>query len=171
MMTLKSRQRLPYRKNCEAYLLYKGDQVLARDTGKGYLEFPGGGFDLYETPKQAVAREVFEETGAVVEDFKKIGVLHFDWGPSWAKTEKQKQRYKEFRGEEMHLFTGRVKRLTKPKGCPITNELGWKGKRMMPIDSAIDFINTQRPFPKTMRKYYSKQINILRSLRKRLLDH
>lgn len=38
------RDHLPFRKNCEWYLVF-GDEVVVRDTGKGYLEFPGGGVD------------------------------------------------------------------------------------------------------------------------------
>ena len=161
-MVSKSREKLPYRKNCESYIIHKG-KILARDSGKGYIEFPGGGFDKHESAKDAVTREIFEETGAVIKDIKKIGVLHFDWGPRWAKTEKQKSRYKEFRGEEMHLFKGKVKKLTKPKGCPVTKEAGWKGKRFMAIDDALKIINAQRPFPKSQKEYYTKQIDVLRT--------
>jgi 8-oxo-dGTP pyrophosphatase MutT (NUDIX family) len=53
------RSKLPYRKNCEGYFLYKGSYVIANDTGKGYLEFPGGGVDENEEPETALLREAF----------------------------------------------------------------------------------------------------------------
>lgn len=57
------RSKLPYRKNCEGYLICKDGKVVVRDTGKGYLEFPGGGVDENEKPEEALKREAFAEAG------------------------------------------------------------------------------------------------------------
>lgn len=101
------RSRLPYRKNCEVYV-FKDSKVLAKKR-KGYLQFPGGGVDEGEDPKAAVIRETREETGVALTNVCSIAVIRFDWSPSWAQTEKQKRRYNQFRGEEMHLFTADIK--------------------------------------------------------------
>jgi len=50
------RSKLPYRKNCEGYLVCKDGKVVVRDTGKGYLEFPGGGVDENEKSEETLKR-------------------------------------------------------------------------------------------------------------------
>jgi len=158
------RYKLPYRKNCEAYLICKDGKIVTRDTGNGYLEFPGGGVDENEKPEEALKREAFEEAGVILEgELKKIKVLYFLWGKDWAKTEKQKQRYKQFKGEEMHFFTGKVKDLVVPKGDP--KEIGWIGERTMRIDEAIKKINSFKPFPQEMKEYYNFQIQTLENFK------
>src|SRR3989338_9996102 len=100
------RKNLPFRKNCEGYFINKEGKILARIHEDGYLLFPGGGFDE-EKPEDALIREVYEETGAVVDKkLQYLGCLHFIWGKDWAKSKKQKERYKQYQGEEMHFFFG-----------------------------------------------------------------
>jgi 8-oxo-dGTP pyrophosphatase MutT (NUDIX family) len=61
------RTELPYRLNCEGYFVYEGKYVIARDTGLGYLEFPGGGVESGSIT-ECMRRETLEETGAVHEN-------------------------------------------------------------------------------------------------------
>lgn len=147
---------LPYRRNCEAYLRYKHEYVVARNIDRVYLEFPGGGIKKDETPEKAILREIQEETGAVVKQIRKIGIIRFDWHPHWAITKKQKRRYAHYRGEEMHLFEGEVKLF--PKAYPTE----WKGNKMISISRAIECVESQRPFPMEMCKYYQTQLNQLK---------
>ncbi len=157
------RKNLPYRKNCEGYFLYKNKYIVAKDTRKGYVVFPGGGVDSKENPKEALIRESMEEAGIVCDNIiKKIGVLRFDWGPDWAKTRKQKKRYSKFRGEEMHFFVGTVKGFVKPKGDPSD---AWKGKKYLLITDAIRLIEKTKPFDKEIEKYRIKQLKTLYSLK------
>lgn len=159
-----NRDSLPFRKNCEGYFLF-GNEIVALNTGKGYIEFPGGGVDEGEEPAEALIREAFEEAGVIIEgELNKIGVLHFIWGPDWAKTEKQRARYLKFKGEEMHLFSGNVKKMVEPKGDE--HESGWKGKRTMKIKEVIDFIKGGMPFPEDIRKYREMQLKALEDIRK-----
>ncbi len=157
------RKNLPYRKNCEGYFLYRRDQVLATDTGKGFVLFPGGGVDPGETPEEALKREAFEETGVIFDGgLQKIGMIHFDWSPGWAKTEKQRRRYHKYRGEEMHFFIGKVKKLVEPQGDP---EDAWSGRKMMSIDRAKTQINQRKPFDRSIEGYRMMQLKGLEKLK------
>jgi|SRR3989344_777935 len=155
------RGKLPFRKTCEGYFLYENKFVIARDTRKGYIEFPGGGVDDGENSEEALIREDYEEAGVIVEDeLKEIGVLRFLWREDWARTDKQKERYKKYNGEEMHFFIGKVKKVVDTKGNDI--EEGWKGKKFMEIDEAIRFIESQRPFDESLREYREFQLMALK---------
>ena len=157
-----NRSTLPYRKNCEGYLI-SNNKILARDSDQGYLIFPGGGIDNNETPEEALQREALEETGAIVEtNLIKLGVIRYDWSAQWAKTAKQKERYKEYRGEEMHFFVGKVKRLV----APSSREDGWLGERLMPIERAIALINASRPFRSDVQEYREMQLKCLTQIQK-----
>ena len=137
-----------------------GDKVLAQDTGNGYILFPGGGINEKELPEEGVLRETFEETGAIIKNLTKIGVIYFDWRDDWAKTEKQKLRYNKFRGEEMHLFVGEIERFEKPSGDP---EDEWKGDLLSEIVNILKKLESNRPFPKQMEEYHTKQIEIMKN--------
>lgn len=153
---------LPYRKNCEGYLLDGKGNIVARDTGKGYIEFLGGGVNENETPEQALIRESREEIGVIIKgNLKKLGVLHFLWGKNWAKTKKQKERYRKFKGEEMHFFIGEVKRID----ISLKKEDSWDGNNLIPIKNVIKSIERNKPFPKNMRKYYDFQLKFLKKIK------
>ena len=158
---MKDRTKLPYRKNCEGYFFYKG-KVLAQDTGKGYVLFPGGGIDEEESPEDAVLRETFEETGAVIKNLKKVGKICFEWGQDWAKTEKQKERYEIFRGEEMHLFSGEVEELQNAPGDITNDDPGWEGEVLTLIEEVVDMINSTNPFSEDMLEYRKAQLDSLK---------
>ena len=50
--------------------------VVVQDLSKKYV-VPGGRLEKGETPKDAMQREVLEETGWTVAGFRQIGVLHY----------------------------------------------------------------------------------------------
>ena len=152
------RNLLPYRKNCEAYLRYRNKYVVARDTGRGYLEFPGGGIRKGETPARAIHREIKEEIGVVAQRLNEIGVIRFDWHSDWATTQKQKRRYTQYRGEEMHLFEGVVSTFSKDYPAE------WRGNKTMPLLKAIECIKSNQPFPPERWEYYQTQLHWLRKM-------
>ncbi|MGV8162147.1 MAG: NUDIX hydrolase [Candidatus Nanoarchaeia archaeon] len=160
-MTL-NRKKLPYRKNCEGYFLYKNKYIIAKDTRKGYILFPGGGIDEGESPRDALLRESLEEAGIICKaKLKKVKILYFDWEPTWAKTAKQKSRYNKFRGEEMHFFIGVADKLVKPKGDPTD---AWRGKKYLLIKDVIKLIENEKPFSKEIKKYRMIQLKYLHQL-------
>lgn len=157
-----TRSHLPFRKNCEGYFLSNCGRALVRDTGKGYLVFPGGGVDEDEDIKVAVQRETFEETGARVDNIKKVAVVRFIWDENWAKNDKQKKRYEEFQGEEMHLFVGKIQGFEEVDN---PEEDYWQGEKLMEIDDAIELIKNEHPFRESMKEYRECQIKFLKELR------
>ena len=162
------RDSLPFRQNCEGYFVDDKGQILAQDSGQKHIIFPGGGIDENENSEQGLLREAFEETGVIIDGkLKKFGVIHIVWGDNWAKTEKQKKRYAKYRGDEMHFFVGKIKRLEKPRGDPENpNEDDvWKGERLMPIKKVIKIIEKCKPFPKYNEEYYNLQLKFLRELK------
>ncbi len=157
---------LPYRKNCEGYFLTKDGEILAKDTRKGYLVFPGGGIDEGEHADTAVVRETFEETGAIIElPVKKLGVVHFIWDKNWIKTEKQKRRFKKFKGEEMYFFFGTIKEFKENKE---QQEDYWEGEKLMPLLKAIQIIEKSKPFSKDIKIYREAQLRFLRKIAEKL---
>lgn len=66
-------QSLPHRQRIAAYaLLQRGDEVLltrmsSRTRIPGRWTLPGGGIDHGEDPREALVREVYEETGLTIE--------------------------------------------------------------------------------------------------------
>lgn len=160
-----NRQNLPYRKNCEGYFLYKNDLVLARDTKIGYIEFPGGGVDKEETPKQAVIRETFEETGAKLSQVKLVDKLYIDWDKNWAKSEKQKKRYKIYRGEEMYFFVGKVTNISEPEGDLKNDDPAWQANPLMQIEDVLENIKKEICTSGSLEKYHQNQLYYVSKLK------
>lgn len=157
-----NRENLPYRLNCEGYFLYGDNLVLVKNTGLGYLEFPGGGVE--GDIAQGMLRETLEETGAAIADLREVDAMFFDWGPDWPKTEKQKARYKQYRGEEMHMFIGRVVELGTPLGDPEHGDAGWEGKIFMTIPEVVLAIDSFKPFSPEMAIFHERQLEIVKTL-------
>ncbi len=153
---------LPYRRNCEGYFITEKDKILAKDTHKGYLVFPGGGIDGGEHADTAVVRETFEETGAIVElPIQKLGVIRFIWDKNWIKTEKQKRRFEKFKGEEMYFFFGIIKEFKENKE---QHEDFWDGEKLMPISKAIQIIEGSKPFSGNIKVYREAQLRFLNQI-------
>ena len=164
------RENLAFRKNCEGYFIDDNGMILAQNSGKGYIIFPGGGINRNETPEEGLLRETFEETGVIIKrKLKKLGVIHIIWGENWAKTDKQKRRYKKYKGDEMHFFFCKINKLEKPRGDPENpNEDDvWMRERFIPIARVIEIIEKCKPFPKDDEKYYNAQLKFLKKLMRR----
>ena len=146
-----------FRKNCEGYFIDNNGNILAYN--KGMIIFPGGGIEEGELPDKAIIREAYEETGAIIEKVVKLGVCKIKWGSNWAKTEKQKERYKEFQGDEMHFFKGIIKRFD----ANVSEEEDfWKGKKLMPIKDVIKIIenyNNQKEYRNLQLKFLKEILN------------
>ena len=159
------RHKLPFRLNCEGYFIKDG-KVLAKDSGKGFLMFPGGGVDEGEDVQKAMIRETFEETGAIVENVNALGDIKFIWGADWAKTVKQKKRYEQFQGDEMFFFSGVIKEFDESEGIEEAEEDAWNGEKLMTITEAIEFIENSRPFDEDVKEYREAQLKFLNDLLK-----
>ena len=151
---------MPFRKNCEGYFFDKKKNILAKQINE-ILVFPGGGVDDNESPLRALIRETFEETGAIVRNLKKLEELKFVWGKTWAKTEKQKKRYKKFYGEDMSFFVGEIDRFEEPKK---KEEDFWEGEKLVPIKKAIELLESKKPFDEEIREYREIQLKFLKKL-------
>ena len=136
--------------------------ILVRDTGLGYLEFPGGGVE--GSVESSMLRETLEETGAIIAELQRFDTMFFDWGPDWPKTEKQRSRYTQFRGEEMNMFIGRVVELGTPLGDPEHGDAGWEGNKFMTISEVTAIMDSFRPFPAETAKFHDRQLEIVKSL-------
>ena len=155
-----NRNNLPFRINCEGYFLDGKSNILAKESN-GLILFPGGGIDENEEIKKAMIRETNEETGAVVKNIKKLGVIKMIWGPNWAKTEKQKARYKIFQGDEMHFFIGDIDYFKDPE---IKEEDFWDGDKLMNIKEVIKKIEEKAPFDENIKDYRETQLKFLRGI-------
>lgn len=154
------RSKLRFRKNCEGYFVDKRSNILAKKMC-GFLAFPGGGVGETESEMSAVIRETFEETGATVKNVKKVHELKFIWGPDWAKTDKQKERYNQFKGENMHFFVGEIQAFDNPLN---KEEDFWEGEKLIPIEKAIQIIESGMPFDEAIKEYRLIQLKFLRQL-------
>lgn len=155
---MQSKNHLPFRRNTEGYFLDKHNNILAQVSKKSYLLFPGGGIEEQETPEQALIRETFEETGAVIEQsLKTLGKLKIIWDKDWAKTDKQKQRYEQYQGDEMHFFFGRIKEFKQQKEV---HEDAWKGEKVMSLKRAIEILEANQE----KSEYRRKQLRYLKTV-------
>ena len=104
-----------------------------------------------------------EEVGAKLKSIKLIITVCWDWFPEWADTPKRKERYKQFRGEKVHLLVGEVDNFVKP-----TSDEGdqWTGKKIMSINSAIKQIeSTIDNEHENIYQYKIAQLTILKMLK------
>ena len=134
------RSKLPYRKNCEGYFIDRNGNILAKLSKQGFVVFPGGGIEENERVEDGMIRETLEETGVVIKRLRSLGVVSFIWGPEWAKTEKQKKRYEQFKGDEMHFFSGEVMNFVNQEN---KEEDSWNGNKFMPIDKVIENVSVR----------------------------
>jgi len=157
------RDKLPFRKNCEGYLIFE-DKIVVRDTGWGYLEFPGGGLHEGEDFIDALKREAHEEAGVILDgEPREVKIIKYLYHSDWVKNDKHKRRYEKYRGDEMHFFLGKVKELVNPPGDG--EEKGWsKDDRLMPIKKVVKILEGYKPFPKELEEYSNFQIDFLRGL-------
>ncbi|MFT4313298.1 MAG: NUDIX domain-containing protein, partial [Candidatus Woesearchaeota archaeon] len=118
-----SRENLPLRRNCEGFFFTQTNHIVAQKTPYGII-FPGGGIDDCELPQEGMTRETHEETGIFVNKLELICTKTFVWDESWAKTQKQKQRYSRYKGDTMYFFTGKVSSNSVDN---MSNEDAWKG--------------------------------------------
>lgn len=70
------------------------------------------------------------------------------------------QRYEQFRGDEMHFFSGVVEGFIE---VPIEEDT-WKGKKLMPIAEVVRLLTDAQPFPEELAPYYSAQLEFLKNL-------
>jgi 8-oxo-dGTP pyrophosphatase MutT (NUDIX family) len=132
--------KLPYRPTAEAFLRDNKGNLVAYIKGKKnrdrFLKMPGGGIDPGESPDIGLAREIKEETGITPKNVKLVQDVKWDWPDTWAQTDKQKKRYKKFRGEHSHIYTGDVDTVGKP-----TSQEGdaWDDVPSMDPQEAHDF--------------------------------
>ena len=145
----RKKNKLPYRKIGECYLLYK-NKLIAQNAGF-YLSLPGGGIDRGETPEKGTKRELMEELGAKLKGkLKLISVMNWDWDSKWANNEKRKKRYMKFRGEKVYSFFGIVDKFVKP-----TSNEGdaWKGSKLMSLSKATKLMNSFYKKNKRINQY------------------
>jgi len=154
-MVLKERENLPYRKNTEGYFIDNKGNILSKDSKQSYIIFPGGGINEGETPEQAVLRETFEETGAIIENLRLLGKLVLPYSKNWAKTQKQKSRYEKFQGDEMYFFAGNIKEFRENK----KEEDSWHGEKLMPVEKVIKILTLLKK-----DKYKKAQLKYLKEL-------
>jgi 8-oxo-dGTP pyrophosphatase MutT (NUDIX family) len=60
-------------------IVFHGDGVILRHTPAGHWVFPKGHIEAGESPEQAAAREVAEETGVQVEVIRPVGEIAYDY--------------------------------------------------------------------------------------------
>lgn len=161
-------QGLPYRPVAEAMLFRPDGRVLANVIDRGdtrYYKFPGGGIDEGEDPEEGLRRELMEEVGADPEQLEQLEQLDWDWWRSWPKSEKQKRRFMQFRGEGSHQFAGRIGDLADP-----TSEEGdaWTSRPFQDPQQILQSLKDELPtLPEEQRPYRELQIRALKQAMER----
>jgi hypothetical protein len=155
------RKHLPFRKNCEGYFT-KGNLILARQSKHGLI-FPGGGIDAGESIQDGMLRETMEETGATISNLTKMGEMKIEWGQDWAKTPKQKTRYQQYQGDEMHFFHGQIAKLGQAHGDSQNSSEtdAWGINKLM--HQAIQILEGQIPSIGN-KSYHAFQLNVLNKI-------
>lgn len=154
----KARHDLPYRDRAEVYALRRGS-VLSGLLPSGEPAMFGGGVDEAETPAEAAARELFEETGYRVENLRPAGVepLLRDW-PAVVDESKlsdeQKERRRRYRGDRTHFFLGDV--VGRPDVPPDPSKMEQiRFRRPATISRLLDATSTRGAFEPTHRQVLS----------------
>jgi 8-oxo-dGTP pyrophosphatase MutT (NUDIX family) len=158
------RSRLPYRETSDCFIFYRGKVVCRvvrnKTTNSEYLSFPGGGVDKGESILAAAKRECMEEVGAKLSSLKLVASVHWDWFPEWADNPKRQQRYKQFRGELVHILVGTVDKFVKPTS---TEGDDWKGKKLMSLAAVLKKHKQLKDHP-NMYPYRMTQYSVLSTL-------
>ncbi len=87
--------------------------------------------------------------------------MKFIWGLNWAKTEKQRKRYQQYKGEDMHFFVGEIIKFNEQTK---KEEDFWVEKRLFPIKKLIEIIESGRPFGEEIKEYRETQLKFLREI-------
>jgi hypothetical protein len=160
-----SREHLPYRETSDCFLFYKGKIVcrVARNktTNQEYLSFPGGGVDKGESVLAAAKRECMEEVGAKLSSLKLVASVKWDWFPEWADNPKRKERYKQYRGELVHILVGMVSKFAKPTS---TEGDSWTGKKLMGLSTVLNKHKNLKDHP-NMYPYRMTQYSVLSTIK------
>jgi hypothetical protein len=155
------RFKLPFRLNCEGYFVNDNFEILAKMTEHGYFVFPGGGVRQNESVEIAMRRETLEETGASVLLLQEVGNMKLVWDKLWAQTDKQRERYKKFQGEDMHFFIGKIGKIDRLLRA---HDDSWMGEILVPIDVVIANIRNQLRYDSGMKKYRELQLQFLQRI-------
>lgn len=154
-----SRDLLPFRETCDCFVLHKGKLLALQKPG--FFVFPGGGLDKGESALVAAKRELREETGGVIQgQLTHFTTVTWKWFPTWAKSDKQKERYKLFQGEKIHIFLGDIAKF----GKATSNEGDkWSGKKLHKIESVLEGVLAQKDHS-NMDTYKLTQVLAIKAL-------